>query len=370
MIERFVDVSGLPVPEIKAWDPIVIRKAAIDREIERLADAPCPENGIRAAKIVHPQSVPPGLGMTPGIDITVHVLKPGERTRAVRHNSSQVSLCIRGRGQARIGARSFGFERRDVWNTPGMHPYSYINDGDDLMVRLTYSNGALLEKLLIHYVEEMSDSGFAISRAADEKVARVRRASEVSPPISLGKDGAQLLTYEHLIAPDAINNQALIWPWKAVEVERDKMFAPDRTERRGRSGLFVLYNPATGRTAGCTHNFFATLGFMQPQVIDFLHRHSSNAINYAIEGSFVSEVEGQRIEWFEGDIAYTAPGWAFHANGADANGGGIALTVQDHPFQIATDCLIWQEREDQPILLLGSQQGFDFDDSVRDIAAE
>lgn len=368
MTDNFVDISGFAVPGMNAWAPIVVKKAAIDLEIERLADAARPGNGIRAARIVHPQSVAPGLGMTPGIDVTIYVLRPGEETTPIRHNSSQVSCCIRGAGEARIGSRRFAFAERDVWNTPGMHPYSYRNTGDDLMVRLSYSNGALLEKLLVHYVEEMPGTGFAASEKAAEKVALVRRAHELAPPIPIGSDGAQLLTYEHLIAPDAIDNQALLWPWSTVAKEAERAFPPDRTSKRGRSGLFVLYNPATGRAVGTTHNFFATLGFMPNQVIDFPHRHSSNAINYALEGNFTSEVNGVKVHWDAGDLAYTAPGWSLHANGSEGNG-GIALTIQDHPFQISTDCLIWQEREDQPILLLGSQQGFVLDDNVRVIAA-
>ena len=36
-----------------------------------------------------------------------------------------------------------------------------------------------------------------------------------------------------------------------------------------------------------------------------------------------------------------------------------ALTVQDHPPQIAMESLIWQERMQEPILALGSQSGFE-----------
>jgi hypothetical protein len=36
-----------------------------------------------------------------------------------------------------------------------------------------------------------------------------------------------------------------------------------------------------------------------------------------------------------------------------------ALTVQDHPLQIAMESLIWQERMEEPIRALGSQKGFE-----------
>jgi gentisate 1,2-dioxygenase len=364
MSARFVEMSGFPAPGMNFWDPIVVKKADIEREIERLADEPRPSNGIRAARIVHPMSTAPGFGMSPGIDVTINVLKPGEETTAIRHNSTQVSICLRGRGHARIGSREFAVEKFDVWNTPGMHPYRYRNEGNDLLVRLAYSNGALLEKLSIHYVEEIPASGFSIAEDLQSKIEKVRGAREQAKPIALGDDGAQLLTYEHLISPETVDNKALLWPWKLIEKERDRMFPIGRTERVGRRGLFVLYNPATGRTVGTTHNFFASLGFMPAQVVDRPHRHSSNAINYALEGSFVSSVNGVEVEWNAGDLAYTAPGWSPHANGSRNHSGGTALTVQDHPFQIATESLIWQEGDDTPILLLGAQEGFEATEAV------
>ena len=54
----------------------------------------------------------------PGIDVTIEVLKPGEESMPVSRNSTMVDMCIRGAGTARIGSKSFGVERFDVWNTP------------------------------------------------------------------------------------------------------------------------------------------------------------------------------------------------------------------------------------------------------------
>lgn len=361
MSARFVDTNGFAAPAMEAWEPIIVKRAEIDAHIEQLADGPLPPSGIRAVRIVHPQAPTPGQGLAPAIACTIQVVKPGEQTLPVRHNAAEISLCIRGGGFARIGGQRIRFERLGFWNTPAMHPFSYTNDTDELQVRLSYSNAALLELLGIHYVEHLAGEKPSVDNVVAVKPAPSKPVT-LPAPIPVGSDGAQLLTYEHLIAPEVVPNKALYWPWKDIIAQRDRLFAGDALKNKGRRGLFMLYNPATTRTLGATHNLFATVGFMPGDTLDFPHRHSSSAINYCIAGDHVSEVDGKRVIWEEGDIAYTAPGWSAHANGSAR--GGIAFTCQDHPFQMATEALIWQEGEGKPIRLLGAEPGFQSDDKV------
>src|SRR5262245_8077909 len=95
---RFVDQSGATSKPIDLWPALVIARADIEAEVERLARLPRPANGRRHSLIVHPSAQEPGLGLAPGIRVTLEVLLPGERTEPVRHNSTVVSFCIRGRG--------------------------------------------------------------------------------------------------------------------------------------------------------------------------------------------------------------------------------------------------------------------------------
>ena len=129
--------------------------------------------------------------------------------------------------------------------------------------------------------------------------------------------------------------------------------APGYNGRR----LFCLYNPATERRIGTTHSFFATLSHSPAGNRNVPHRHSSSAINYYFRGNGWSVVEGERLDWKAGDLMLSAPGWATHCHymGTEATS---ALTIQDHPLQIAMESLIWQERLGEPIRALGSQSGF------------
>src|SRR5258708_18560794 len=150
---RFIDRPGASPTALDLWPSIVISKAAIDDEIERLASQPRPANGRRRALITQPRA-DSGNGLAPGIEVALDVLLPGERTVRYRQNSTQVNFVIRGSGHSVINGKRFEVALHDVWNTPSMHIYWHGNDSAQLQARLTYSNAALLEKLNVHFVEE------------------------------------------------------------------------------------------------------------------------------------------------------------------------------------------------------------------------
>ncbi|SLN13144.1 cupin domain-containing protein [Oceanibacterium hippocampi] len=349
---NFVDVSNGERRENEEWPALVVPRAEIDREIERLADIDRPAHGRRASKVVHPMARV-GQGLAPGIDVTINVLKPGEETAPIRHNSSQVTMCIAGSGKARIGDRDIAFGRYDLWTTPGLATYRYRNDGPDLQVFFSYSNAPLLELLEVHYVED-EPSVQIPDAAAPGNDAAGKRARDSADDIPIGSDGARLRGYEFLIDPDVVPNPPLLFPWQEVEsrLSRVAELGKDYTGRR----LYLLYNPATLGRNGTTHSFFATIAKYPPNTVDQPHRHASAAINYYFAGNGRSTVAGRKFVWEAGDLMLSAPGWAVH-NHASRDQGFYALTVQDHPMHIAADSLIWQETLKAPIVNLGSQYG-------------
>src|SRR5258708_31468390 len=78
----------------------------------------------------------------------------------------------------------------------------------------------------------------------------------------------------------------------------------DKLESLGKSyigrRLYMMYNPMTERTNGCTPSFFATITIRPPKIVDRPHRHTSAAINYYFHGRGRSTVEGQVSEWKAG----------------------------------------------------------------------
>ena len=351
----FVDQVGARAPQIEddIWPPLLIPAARIAEEVDRLSSVAQPADGRRASLIVHPYAQAPGLGLAPGVQVRLEVLLAGERTHPIRHNSSQVCFCIEGSGFSVVGSQKLPFRRYDVWLVPGLTTYFHVNDTPERQVRLTYSNAALLEKLRVHFVDEHPPEESPVAAPAGEDTERPHPVAHVFP---LGDGGPLLMSYERLINPPVVPQEPLLWPWAEVKAELDKLMALGPSYRGRR--LYLLYNPATGRTNGTTNSFFATITIRPPSIVDRPHRHASAAINYFFAGSGWSRVAGRRYEWSAGDLMLTAPGWAIHHH-ASNDEPVYELTVQDSPLHLAMDSLMWQEDLKNPPRLLGSQRGFD-----------
>jgi gentisate 1,2-dioxygenase len=349
----FHDRTGAAAPPLEYWDPIVIPKADLAAEVDRLAALPAPADGRRRSLVVHPQATAPGLGLAPGITVALEVLRPGERTAPIRHNSSAVCFTIRGSGRTTVSGRMIEAGLHDVSSLPSMAVHEHENRGDDLWVRLVYSNAALLEKLGVHWVDE--SPGAAEAGGAPTGEVPVTTAVPLDETLPGTGDGGRLMSYERLIDPPVVESRALHWPWPMVKAEVDRLHALG-DEYRGRR-LYLLFNPATGRTNGTTMNFFATMCMRPANIVDRPHRHIAAAINYYFAGSGHSIVAGRRYEWSAGDLMLSAPGWAIHHH-ASHDEPVYELTIQDSPLHLAMDSLLWQEDLKRPERLLGSQAGF------------
>lgn len=69
-------------------------------------------------------------------------------------------------------------------------------------------------------------------------------------------------------------------------------------------------------------------------------------------------VAGKRYPWKSGDLMLSAPGWAVH-NHVSHEADVYELTIQDSPFHLANDSLLWQEDLKRPPILIGSHPGWD-----------
>lgn len=349
---RFEDLSGRLQDAPEAWRPLKVTCAEIDAEIDRLAQGPTPEDGRRVASIVHPEATAPGLGFAPGVRVAIEVLRPGEATTPIRRNSSQVCIGIQGRGVASIGDRDIDLARWDVTNVPSMKGHSFRNTGDDLWVRLTYSNEPLLEKLGAAFGETLTTTA---PPAAPAAAPEGRYTRGTAPDWEVSPLGSRLRGYEFITDIETVDSRAHHWPWAEVAQHLSE------TVGDGRRTILALVNPATQRRNGATHSFFVTATRMPagtpPRPVDKPgHRHSSMAINYHFQGSGTSVVDGQVIDWEAGDLLLSAPSWREHAHSSGPDGLAV-YTVQDHPLHIGMESLIWQEDLDGPILTLGSDTG-------------
>ncbi len=352
---KFIDRTGLASEPLTFPDPVIIKKQAIDAEIDRLASLPAPENGRRVSIVAHADTGI-GDGLTHGIGVSICVLRPGERTKPIRHNSSLVNFCIRGAGHTTIAGKRIDYRQYDAWTTPPWSVYEHFNDTSKLQVRLSYSNSPLLEKLNVHIVDETPTAEAAPEWTGSSEVSS-EGGSKTSPfgVFQLTDDGAWLMPYEKLINPGAVELKPLHWSWEKVKSELDRLRALGESYVGRR--LYLLYDPATGRTNGTTNNFFATITIRPANIVDRPHRHVSAAINYYFAGSGYSTVQGKKYHWAAGDLMLSAPGWAIH-NHASKDEDVYELTIQDQPVHIAMSSLLWQEDLKGEPRLLGVDSGF------------
>jgi gentisate 1,2-dioxygenase len=349
----FADCSGQAARKPEIWRPHLVTREAIDAEVERLAALPRPANGRRASRIVHP-SASLSMGFTPGTDVSVQVLLPGESTTIARTNANQLEICIRGAGTVQAGG-GFRVGRHSVWTLPQMRGYAHRNDGDDLWVRLTYSNAPLLQLLGAIYEEQDLEVG-ATETESDGLSDHQKRtyAWQNAPDVQITPEGARMRGYEYLTDIPVVDNPPLHWSWELASQHLSRV-AGD-----GGRTIMLMYHPATERRAGTTHSYFATWARLPAGTPPFTgtrgHRHTSASINYHTQGHGSSVVDGERVHWKAGDLLLSAPSWSEHAH-YHAEEGLTALTVQDHPMHIALGSLLWQERINAPILALGTESG-------------
>ena len=338
------------------WEPIVITGARIAEEAERLLSLDVNDPIERQARIVHPLACERGQGLAPGIEVRLSALHPGEVTRRYRHNATEVGFCIGGGGDASIGAQQFAFSQFDVWNTPSWTSVSYRNLSREPQIRLTYSNAPLLRLLNVHLVENSGVTGIedGVSASRDHGA---KDSVAIRDLFQMADDDAWLMSYERLINPPAVPSDAHHWRWSKVKTELGKLAALGANYRGRR--LYLLYNPLTGRTNGTTPSFFATMTIRPPNIVDRPHRHASAAINYYFSGAGYSRVAGKHYEWKAGDLMLSAPGWAIHNHASHDQGPVYELTIQDQPFHIWQESLLWQESLAAPPALLGAQPGFE-----------
>lgn len=337
------------------WEPIVFRKHEIDAEIARLASLPAGTR--RTSAFVHPRSAAGIPALAPGIRVTLDVLLPGERSVAVRENATSVQFCLEGSGTATAGLRSHAFNRWDVWNMPAYQQYWHVNDADEVQVRLCYSNAPVLQHLNVWLAEASSVTEDESTTSNDEPHREQDKGSGVAVArVELDGSGAWLMPYEQLINPPVLASGSLHWPWLTVQEHLDQLerLGSDYQGRR----LYLLYNPITGRTNGTTPNFFATITRRPTGIVDRPHRHVSAAINYIMHGSGHSRIGGHQYTWEAGDLMFTAPGWIVHNHASNDVEHVYELTIQDQPFHLACESLLWQEDLRVPPRLLGTEPGF------------
>jgi gentisate 1,2-dioxygenase len=347
---RIIDRVGWEHPSWSNPGAAVWRKADIEQEISRLLDT-SPDGGRRSVTLASADTGPE-LGNSFAIGVGISVLSPGEASPAHRHTHSVINYVREGYGHSVINGRKLDWGPGDIFTTPGWVDHQHVAAPDSPpVVHFSYSDRPLHEKL-----------GLSLYRDADEEllVATTELPVGVPPPPvapvgeQLSPEGAQLLTYKHMLKPAAAWDEPLLWKFSAVKPHLDELDHDDE-QFNGRR-VVMLFHPGTGIAQGTTRTLTAFVGIIVPGEQHIAHRHTSAAINYYTAGSGYSVVGGQKFEWEAGDLAL-APGWAPHRHANDGDETVWGITIHDAPLLYNAGSLLWQEVLSEEIGVLGRDTG-------------
>ena len=90
----------------------------------------------------------------PTIACTIHMLRPGERTKMHRHTSSAIYHAVEGSGYAEIEGQRLDWADKDVFCVPGWTWHRYANPSDRPAFLFSYSDVPVLRSIGLYREEE------------------------------------------------------------------------------------------------------------------------------------------------------------------------------------------------------------------------
>jgi gentisate 1,2-dioxygenase len=224
------------------------------------------------------------------ISVAVQYLLPGEVAPAHRHTPSAVRFMLHGEGAyTTIEGDKFVMRRGDLVVTPSMTWHDHGNEGAEPVVWTD-----ALDSPVVRYLENLEMDPY----------------EGESQPVRTG--------------PPA---RHLHYRWEAAYAELQRRAAGPGDPH---DDVIVEYvDPATGRSVvpalGCY------LQMLRPGVRTRPHRETSSAVYHVVEGGGVTEIDGVRHEWGEGDF-FAIPPRALHAHANPSATPAILYSVQDVPL--------------------------------------
>ncbi len=262
--------------------------------------------------------------MSNTIHMSVQCVMPGEVAEAHRHSAAAIRYVIHGVKGAYtvVEGEPVPMETGDLITTPGWTWHDHYNEGTEPVIWLDGLDIRLVG------IGHMLGEQFPEPRQPHQKPVGFSTKT-------LGHVKASWLKSEHKTPPYRYawgDTQAALDALRESEVEPDPY-----------DGFQLTYtHPVTGGptlpTFACELQLFPTQRTTQE------HRHISTTIYQVFRGSGATIVDGERLEWSQGDIFVVPPwSWHHHENGA---GESILFSMDDYPALQALD-LYREEGKDQ-----------------------
>ena len=277
-------------PKASAMQARVWRWADIEPLVRRTPDFMAPGRGAerRIVRLDNPGVPERTAGHT--ISVAVQYLLPGEVAPAHRHTPNAIRFMLHGEGAyTTIEGDKFVMRRGDLVVTPSMTWHDHGNEGP---APVLWTDA--LDSPVVRYLENL----------ALEPYAGETQPVRSGPP-------ARHLHYR--------------WATAYAELLRRSAGESDPFD----DVIMEYVDPATGCSVvpalGCY------LQLLRPGVRTRAHRETSSAVYHVVAGGGVTEIDGVRHDWAEGDF-FAIPPRALHAHANLGSVPAILYSVQDLPL--------------------------------------
>ncbi len=255
--------------------------------------------------------------------MNTQILMPGERTEAHRNLRSETRLVLQAPTEAVFVCEfeAYPMERGDVVISPPWTYHDHYNLGDtpaifvdgydngynpNVNVNQKLPNGALYEEI-------SRPEGYTRTTLGNLRTGSGERPLE---------SGGFAPRHPHFPLPP------MRYPWSdtqtALAALREGEAPPDPYE-----GFHLLFaSPVDGGATLPTMAWHVQL--LETRQKTLAHRHNSTTFYHVFEGEGVTIIDGERLEWRQGDI-FGVPPWTWHHHENLFSGDTILFSVDDWP---------------------------------------
>jgi 1-hydroxy-2-naphthoate dioxygenase len=255
---------------------------------------------------------PRETGVARTISLGPQILMPGERTRAHRNLKNETRLVVKAPAGAVfiVENEAFPMEEGDLVITPTWTTHDHYNGGTEPAIWLDGLDMGL------------QGLGIEINE----------RYPEDQPYQSIDRPSDYSIRTRGLVRPTWIKTEyrrpPMRYPWAET---RDALMTLKESEVEGDpyDGIRLAFrSPLDGGPTLPTLAWHVQLLVGKQITLD--HRHNSTSIYYAFRGEGTAVVDGERLEWTQGDI-FLVPPWTWHHHENRLADDAILYSMDDWP---------------------------------------
>jgi len=283
-----------------SWDGIY---QGLKRSGEIVTVGPGGMTGMRSVTGIEARNFP--------IWMNAQILMPGERTQAHRNTRSETRLVCQAPAKDAFFVcehEAFPMERGDVIISPSWTFHDHWNEGDEPALWV-----------------DGYDNGYCGGVNLNERMPEDDPYQEVKKP-----DGYGNKTRGHARPPTGEAPYPLPpmrYPWAETQAALSAL--TEAGEQDPYEGAHImLASPVDNGPTLPTIAWHAQLLSAGQKTL--AHRHNSTTFYFAFEGAGVIDIEGDRLQWHQGDI-FAVPAWKWHHHENGEEGESILFSIDDWP---------------------------------------